>query len=79
MVHQLVRVVLRDTALDQDEQVGRLDARLEEGLAFGEIGDVDAVANDLLLRGIEAIEGRVREIEGVGYAIGLGGIEASHR
>ena len=44
-------------ALDDDEQVRRLDARIEQRLVGAEVGDVDAVAHDALFGGVEAVEG----------------------
>ena len=65
--HEFGAVELRDMALDDDEQVRRLDARVERRFAFTEVRDVDAVTDQSLFGRIETIEGRGREVERVGH------------
>ena len=40
---------------------------VEQRLALAEVGDVDAVAHEPLLVGVEAVERRGREVERVGH------------
>jgi len=61
--HVLV-VELLDKALDDDEQVGGLRARRQNGGALGEIGNVHAALHLLLLLDRQAVKRGSQEIEG---------------
>ena len=65
--HEFVGLELRDVALDDDEQVQRFGAGIEDRFRRAEIGDVDTVPDDLLLAGVQAVERRGREVERVGH------------
>ena len=65
--YQFFPVELRDMAFDDDEQVQRLGRGVEDRFTFTEVGDIDAVANNLLFSGVEAVERRGCEIERVGH------------
>ena len=66
---QLASIELLHIALDQHEQVLRHITGIQQHLAGPEVRHVHLVTDQPLLRGIQAVEGRDREIEGIRHGI----------
>jgi hypothetical protein len=73
--HALVAVELAHAALDQDEQMRRRRAHVQDDLARAKVGHVHVVAHQALLGLRQAVEGRGGEVEGVGH----GGVGVARR
>ena len=63
----LVAVELRDVAFDDDKEMGRHGADVENDLALRKIRDVNAVPNQTLLVRVQAVKRRGSEVEGIGH------------
>ena len=66
---QLASIELLHIALDQNEQVLWHIASIQQHFARPEVRHVHLVTNQPLLRGVQAVEGRDREIEGIRHGI----------